>query len=403
MATVRPRRQSSDQPVTQAERAPESQNNRQHNRSLERQPPRPGVERAATTPNVGPPPAARAQNRAGPGSAPEMGDSASIGVQLWLPQSFLRPSAAWVMVAALLAFGLFARSFFVDWRMIALGLLLADPLWGSIWRLAGGRGALLPLPRQAQTRTFWLPYLRPGSPAAEILGAETPGPGTPGADARQAGAEPSVLPLAFRVAVPTLALPLAIGWVLGAQAMWLTAGVIAVSGLGWIGRQFLYMPPSLLQSLVTVTLPWILALSLLNMSRTHEMIGFHAALILLWTLHHWGQVRVTRRDEALHASGDRGGPAHRSARAPGRFLQSGFLAGFARGNDPWGIALLAAADVGLGALLIIAETPLWLAPLAVLWLPTYLTLYQGKRVDRLTFWWLAALLLSSAAIGSRMI
>lgn len=295
-----------------------------------------------------------------------VGNSATVGVQLWLPESPWRVTAGWTVLAALLAYGLLTRTFFVDWRLVALALLLADPLWGSIWRLAGGRNALLPLNHQIHAAPFWLPYLRPQSPAAQLLGWDTARGGRDQVS--------SVVPLVFRVALPTLILPLAIAWVLGAQAIWLTGGVIVLSVLGWLGRHFLPKPPGIFQSLVTVTLPWILMLGILNLSNTHEHFGLHLALIALWTLHHWGEIRVARVDW-------RGGPA----------------------SDRLGLGLLACADLGLGALLIVAQTPLWLAPLAIFWLPTYLTLYQGKSVQRLAFWWLAALLLSSAAIGSRMI
>ncbi|MEX1020676.1 MAG: hypothetical protein WDZ49_13510 [Litorilinea sp.] len=312
--------------------------------------------------------------------APELGNSATVSAQLWLQDSPWRVTGGWSVLAALVAYGLLARSFFVDWRLVALALLLADPLWGSIWRLAGGRTALLPLRRQTQASPFWLPYLRPGSPAAQLLGWDqayaTPdgSPRDPSAEQHHSAAGlHNVVPLVFRVALPTLVLPLAIGWVLGVQALWLTVGVIVVSVLGWLGRHFLAEPPGIFQSLVTVTLPWVLMLGLLNMPGDHELFALHAALILLWTIHHWGQVRVSRVDWSA-------GP----------------------GSDRLGIGLLAFADLGMGALLIVAQTPLWLAPLAILWLPTYLTLYQGKRVQRLAFWWLAALLLSSAAIGSRM-
>lgn len=321
--------------------------------------------------------------RSGQGVPPgvEAGDSATVGLQLWLPGFPWRPTAGWAVLAALLAYGLLARSFFVDWRTVALALLLADPLWGGIWRLAGGRSALLPLPRQLYTRGLWLPYLQPGSPAARILaGEEEHSPSGAPVSAGGVRLERGVLPLVFRVAMPTILLSLAIGWVLGMQAMWLTTGVIVVAALGWMARQFTTATPAILHSLVTITLPWVLMLSLLNISGNHEMFGFHVGLVLAWTVHHWGQMRIRRWDGEV------------------RFLPGGMRVA----SDRFGIALLGVADLSLAALLIFAQTPFWLAPLAVLWLPTYLTLYQGKSVDRLAFWWLASMLLSSAAIGSRL-
>ena len=87
-------------------------------------------------------------------------------------------------------------------------------------------------------------------------------------------------------------------------------------------------------------------------------------LVFLWFLHNWGEMRVLR-----------GAP------------------------DVVGIALLAAADLGVALLLITARQPIWLAVLVVLWLPTWLAVYRRQPMTRLNFWWLAALLVSAAAVG----
>lgn len=61
------------------------------------------------------------------------------------------------------------QSLWGEWRTILLVLVLVDPLWGSIWRLAAGREELLPLQTKVTPHLVWLPYLKPGSPAARLF------------------------------------------------------------------------------------------------------------------------------------------------------------------------------------------------------------------------------------------
>ena len=42
---------------------------------------------------------------------------------------------------------------------------------------------------------------------------------------------------------------------------------------------------------------------------------------------------------------------------------------------------------------------LWLAMLAALWLPTWLSIVQGRPMPRLQVWWLLAMLVSGLALG----
>src|SRR5689334_22757695 len=67
------------------------------------------------------------------------GNSATLNAQIWLGQFPWRPTAAWAVVAALFSIGLMTRRLDLNWQTAALLLLLVDPLWGSIWRLAAGR------------------------------------------------------------------------------------------------------------------------------------------------------------------------------------------------------------------------------------------------------------------------
>lgn len=280
---------------------------------------------------------------------PAPSPSATLNAQFWLSQFPWRPTAGWAAVAALLAAGFPTDPFLVvDWRAMALLLLLVDPLWGSVWRLAAGRATLLPLTENVLSDSVWLPYLTPGSPAAMLLGRSYGG----------------LLPILFRVALPSVLLAGAIALVLGVTAVGATLAVVLLSVGGWLGSRYLGAPPALLHSTVTITLPWLLALSLLGIGPDAARWPVHVALVAVWTLHNWGEGRLQT------ASGDRAGEL-----------------------------LLATADLALLALLVIAKAPLWLAPLAVLLLPTWLTIWRGGPVRRVSIWWLFAMLLSAAALG----
>lgn len=273
---------------------------------------------------------------------------ATVNAQFWFSRSPLRPTAGWAVVAALLMTGWPVLPVAVVWRDLALVLLLADPLWGSIWRLAAGRVELLPLRERELSHSVWLPYLKPGSPAARLLGRDDHG----------------VLHLILRVVLPTVALAGAIAWVLGPTALWLTAMIVAAGVVGWIIRHSLGVIPALLHSLVTVTLPWLLGLLLLGLTPDHDRWPSMVALVLLWTAHNWGEGRYLR--------------------APG---------------DRLGIALLALSDIGIALLLVVSRAPLALAALAVIWLPLWLLIYQERARQRLNFWWLVAMLISAVAVG----
>ena len=265
-------------------------------------------------------------------------------------------------MAALLTLGFPNLPTTPDWRAVALLLLLVDPLWGSLWRLASGRRALLPLTRQTVGGRFWLPYLQPGSPAANFLG----------------GNVGDVSPVIFRVALPSALLALAVASVLSVQAVVLTVAVVLISALGWLGSRYLGAPPAALHALVTIALPWWLALGLLapDWLANEGAAGGGAvmvALIGLWTLHNWGE---------------------------GRLLRNGEIPPQRIGWRRWlGVALVALADGGLIALLLVARSPLWLALFVVLALPTWLALFLDRPSARLNVWWLAAMLVSALGVA----
>lgn len=280
-----------------------------------------------------------------------LSSSATINTQTWFSQFPLRPTAGWSVVAAALAVGWLSQPMFWDWRGFALLLLLVDPLWGSLWRLAAGRLELLPLRERELTQTVWLPYLEPGSPAARLLGRDDQG----------------VLHLVLRVVFPSAALALAIALVLGPQAVLLTSVVLLLGLLGWIVRHTVGYIPAALHSAVTVALPWWLALNLLGGASLSENWANQLGLVWLWFLHNWGEGRCLR----------------------------------ARG-DVLGIGLLAIGDLGIAVLLVISRAPLWLALMSILWLPTWLFVYQRRPMQRLNFWWLVAMLISGLALGQSL-
>ena len=289
-------------------------------------------------------------------NAPLPNASATINAQVWLSQFPLRPTAAWAVVAALLTAGWPGALVATDWRVVALLLLLVDPLWGSLWRLASGRRALLPLTQQMVGGRFWLPYLQPGSPAANFLG----------------GNIGDVSPVLFRVALPSVVLALAVASVLSVQAVALTSAVVLISALGWLGSRYLGAPPAALHALVTVALPWWLALGLVAPGWSASGGAAMVALIGLWTLHNWGE---------------------------GRLLHNGELADEIFGWQRWlGVGLVALADGGLIVLLLVSRSPLWLALFAIVALPTWLAVFLDRPTARLNVWWLAAMLASALGV-----
>jgi hypothetical protein len=280
---------------------------------------------------------------------PTFSSSATVNAQFWLEQLPWRPTAAWTVLAALLAIG--GTPWQWEWRTIVLVLLLVDPLWGSIWRLAAGRNEILPLQRNAPLNRIWLPYLVPGSPAARLF------------DWNYA----RVMPLLFRVGLPSLLLAGAVALVLTPLAFWITLGVFLISMSGWVLRRALDASTTLLHSLVTVTLPWLLTLTIFGQQIADRQWTVHLGLLVLWTLHNWGEGR--------------------NLRAVG---------------DSLGLLLLAVAEVGMISLLIFLQAPFWLALLVVLWLPVWLSIYYRRPVQQHNFIWLLAMLLSAWALGQNL-
>jgi hypothetical protein len=221
-------------------------------------------------------------------------------------------------------------------------------LWGSIWRLAGGRQVLLALPSRMGERGGSLPYLQEGSPAAQLLGSDSGGIG----------------PILLRMGLPSLLLALAVALVLGRTALLLTLVYVSVAVLAWSVRRTTGSIPALLFSVAALGLPWLLLLSLAAPDLTEDGWAPHLALIGLWVIHGWGATRLALFEV-----------------------------------DRLGLGLLAASELGICLLLIVVQAPLWLAPVALLFLPPWLLVVRRKAPSRLRVLWLLALLLSAAALG----
>jgi hypothetical protein len=280
-------------------------------------------------------------------TASDLMASGLFNAQVWAEASFWRPAASWAGVAGVLSVGATLSS--IDWRILALTLLLVDVLWGSVWRLAGGRAQLLALPAGALHRRVWLPYLQAGSPAARIFSENYL----------------DVWPLAFRTGLPAVLLALLVAAVLGMEAVLLTAAVVVITVAGWTARHALHTIPAILAGLVSIGFPWLLVMQ--QMAPAGVEINWLAPVALLscWVLHYWGEAHI-----------------------------------LVDSHDVRAMALLAVAEIGVIVLLVVMQAPMWLAGVVLLFLPAWLTIVQGGQVGRkIQPLWLFALLVSALALG----
>lgn len=278
----------------------------------------------------------------------DLSTSATVNAQFWIGQMPWRVTAAWAALAGLLAASRPPTGLSLTWPSIVLLLLLVDPLWGALWRLAAGRVEQLPLHERVIGGRFWLPYLKDGSPAAHVFGRNTG----------------ETLPVLFRVAFPAVAINVLVASALGVQALLATALLVLLTLFGWISTRRAHNTPVFLHSVVTVALPWLTAALIAGAGPTAAGWGALAGMVALWTLHQTGAGRLTRN---VH--------------------------------DLLGLALLGVADLGIAGLLIWLQTPLWLALWLICALPTWLTLVQRRSLSRVALWHVGALLAGAAALG----
>lgn len=278
-------------------------------------------------------------------SAAGAASSSIIDVRIWFDESPWRIAAGWTVLAAVLASGLSFANLLSQASTVALLFLLADPLWGSIWGLMSTPDSLPAIQRALGRSRVWLPYLRSGSPAARLFGMDGP----------------SILVLIYKVALPAIFLALMVSYLLHPVALWLTVALVAVSTAGWLHQQIESIPIRILFVLATVALPWLLVVLVLGIE---AKLTVQLLLAGLWALHVWGS-QGYQNDAA----------------------------------NVWGLAALSVAQAGIGLLFIILQLPIWLVFLALFFLPTWLALYRGESLERVRFWWVAALLTSGLAMG----
>jgi len=276
--------------------------------------------------------------------------SAVIDGRIWLERSPWRLAGGWSVLAALFSIGFFNQLEGVDLPRLLLFFLLVDLLWGSIWGSMTVPNSVPSLEATHQRQRVWLPYLRPGSPAARLFGVDTPG----------------ILPVIGRVALPGILLALLVALALDTTLFWFTLVVVVISVAGWLHRQVALMPVVLLHSLISITLPWLSTQQIYGGGLSTASNG-PLFLAALWTLHLWGANRN------LNESTDR-----------------------------LGLVGVALAQIGISIQIVLAQTPLWLALVGVLWLPTWLAVYRNQPLRRVEAWWPLAMLLSAFAIGQSL-
>jgi hypothetical protein len=297
--------------------------------------------------------------------------SATLNAQLWVDAAPWRLTAGWVFIAGLLAGGALQQWQAIDIKDLLLLWLLVDLLWGALWRLAGGRAAILGLGAAAGDGTLRLPYMQGNSPAAQLLSLD----------------ERNSLPYLVRVALPTLLVALVVAAVLGVPALISTGALVIVTVGGWILRRTLQTPPLLLHAVAMVALPWLL--TLLQVGATPDSTVWPAAVALgvLWTLHTWGEARsaVWQQERSTDRQQDW---------QPAYTEQAGQV-------DRLALWLMGAMQVGLLLLLVVNKTPLWAPIVAILLLPTWLRTLRKLPLVGLSGWWMAAFLVSALALGWR--
>ena len=271
----------------------------------------------------------------------------TIGLQLWVITLPWRPSALWAFLAALLTQPWEQLQSAFTWPTLLLLFLLIDPLWGGIARFASGRRDLLHLRPDLIDDSRRLPYLQEDSPAGRLLG-------------RDLDQAPAIL---FRVLLPVLVFGFLVAATLGVQAVVATIAVLLLTALGWMLYMVRSVTPWGVYSLIAIGIPWWLTLQL---SRAGGVPISSSALLLglLWTLHYWGEQRVAAA------------PASRS-----------------------GLLLLGAADIGLGIWTLAIASPLWFVLWAIATVPTWIAVVNRTSLQRVTFWWVLAMLITAVALG----
>ncbi|MCS7220635.1 MAG: hypothetical protein RML36_08895 [Anaerolineae bacterium] len=273
-----------------------------------------------------------------------------IGMRLWLSSSPWRLGAAWAAIAGALASGRLTWQG-ADWIRLCLLIFLTDPLWGGLWAVwvERQRGAE-EVQDLHQGAAPAMPYLRPGSPAARLLGWME---------------RDQALVTAWRLGLPALLTTILTSLILGQQALFATGMALILCFIGWTTRQLNGLPNLWAQALVTIGLPWVLGH--VAYAPLGAVAGGLALAFVLW---------------------------QRAALG----IQSG---------EKYAWWLLGLAQAAAAIVLVIARHPLGAASLTLMALPVW-WMRMGQAMEpstalaRSQMWWWLALLLSGWALGSSL-
>jgi hypothetical protein len=275
-----------------------------------------------------------------------------IGMRLWLARSPWRLGPAWAACAGTLAAsGILSPRW--DWGRAILLLFLVDPAWGSLWAVLAERRRDTSEVASPVTAPV-LPYLRPGSPAARLLG----------------WAESDLsLAAAWRLGLPSFVVASLAALALGREAVIAAALAYVLCLVGWVTRRLQGQPSAWAQSFLMMGAPWGLGYALF------ATMGWLAwAWAAAWTVWQRGAIGIARRE--AHA---------------------------------WW--MLGVAQVAVLGILLFARRPLGAAMVAVACAPTWWTRSSSASSGEgeagagssastpAPVWWWLAFLLSNAALG----
>lgn len=280
-------------------------------------------------------------------------------MRMWLAGPPWRLTGAWLALAGLVAAaGLRVRE--QPLLTVALAMLLADPVWGALWKQIAERADRTP-----SSGWPWhprLPYANLAGPAGRVFGWQQPG----------------LLPALVSDVLPLVLLAILMAVLLGKPAAWLTASAIALAGLGWLTcRAGLVAWAQGMSAMVYAGLPFLLGVSLTGpwpaAPQSFWLLGMAASFTLLA----WSSLLVfagpERQAPCLPPSSSRG--AALGLASVGSCLIVGVLL--------WADQPLAAGATG-----VLAAAPLFLMarPLAT----------SARAVQ---FWWWLLALSAAAALG----
>ena len=284
--------------------------------------------------------------RLGAGAGPLIGLGVSVGPGVW------RIGPAWAVLAGALASGAPLLGDAMPLRLVGAAIL-ADSAWGVLWRLTAADDADRSNQRAADDH---LPYFQPQSPAGRALGMlHDMAPGA-----------------SWRELTTALVLSGILGLLLGVPALVLSVVAYAVILWAWaLGRAG--KEPAVCDALLNVGLPWLLGLLLVRDAVQWQV----AAPMLLpglvlgvaFTTLQWGARRAYLSNGSRMVAVWLG--------------QAAVLLALIGVEQPWVLVLVAVLS---------------LPPAMWLWRSRALAMGVERALRQGNPWWLAAMLLSAAAL-----